>query len=203
MLEIKGICKKIKKREILNDISFTIDSSERVNIIGKSGCGKTTLLNIITGMLDSDSGKISLNGKDITRIPDLRQNYIGYMACGGCLLDALTVYENLDLVRKTDKKEINNILKALDIYEIRNSHPDDISSGEYRRVLFARTVIMDTPYIVLDEPTSNLDSISAEMIINYLNTDKMKEKGIIIATHDKRLYTENRQGVRNICFGDV
>lgn len=203
MLELKGIYKSFKKRVILDNISFSINRGERVNIIGRSGCGKTTLLNIITGMLDSDSGKISLNGKDITRISDLRQNYIGYMPCGGCLLDALTVCENLSLPKKTDKKEINSILKALDIYGIRDSHPDDISSGEYRRVLFARTVIMDTPYIVLDEPTSNLDGISAEMIINYLNTDKMKDKGIIIATHDKRLYTENRQGVRNICFGDV
>lgn len=200
MLKINGINKTFNNKNILNDINLEANIGDYICIIGKSGCGKTTLLNIIAGMMPPTNGNVLLDNVDIFSLSEnkrtkLRTNKIGYLNCGNCLLENLTVYENLKyalLLNKLpfDKNKIKELLTKLDIYNIRNSYPSQISAGEYKRVCFGRILIMDQDILILDEPTSNLDEKSADIIIDIINEIKNK-KIIIIATHDPKLMMGN------------
>lgn len=186
-------------RQGLEECSFTVGKGEYVAIIGRSGCGKTTLLNIITGMLPPSTGMVYINEEDMynglnpEKRTALRSSKIGYLNYGNCLLENLTIYENIIypiLIHggKCDRKEVNAILKELEIEGIRNSYPWQISAGEYRRACLGRILALHTEILVLDEPTSNLDEKSAEIIYRIISGLRQK-KGIVIATHDKNLVT--------------
>ena len=170
MIELKHIEKSYNGKKVIEDLSATITPEAYICVEGASGDGKTTLLNIIAGFTKPDKGEILADFGDIS-----------YMPCGNCLLEALTVKENLELVWFNE--ELINKLKLMDIL---NLYPREISSGEYKRVALARTILMNRTYILLDEPTSNLDETSAELIIDVINNLK-KNHGIVIATHDKKL----------------
>jgi putative ABC transport system ATP-binding protein len=199
MLEVKNINKKFNDRLILDNISLSVKNKDYICAVGKSGCGKTTFLNIIAGMMEPSEGEVVLNNVNIYK--DLKENKrtllrggeIGYLNYGNCLLENLTVYENIKytlLLNKLpfNKEDVKNILKKLEIFNVRNSYPAQISAGEYRRVCFGRILAMNPKLLILDEPTSNLDEKSANIIIGIIEELK-KEKTIIIATHDKELMT--------------
>lgn len=187
VLSVENVCKSFYKRPICTNISFDLSEGELMHMSGPSGCGKTTLLNLIAGMMKPDQGSICIDHISIQEIEKLRSNYIGYLPCGNSLLDSLTIEENIQFAAPNCKKEqIATILCDLGIDIIKNSYPREISSGEYKRACFARVLALNTPFLVLDEPTSNLDVQSSIKII-----DKIKQlsqiKGIIVSTHDKRL----------------
>jgi len=190
-LEVENINKAFRSSNIISDMSFSINDNEYLCIVGDSGCGKTTLLNIITGMLKPDSGIIKIDDIRVAkrRWSKIRNTTIGYLPCGNSLIESLTIYDNIKCAAKLYNKsdyDISALLKELKIDGITKAHPSEISSGEYKRACFARVLSLDTNFLVLDEPTSNLDSNSAGLIINILNKLSSK-KGIIIATHDNRL----------------
>lgn len=181
----------------LNECSFSVNQGEYVCIVGKSGCGKTTLLNIITGMLAPEAGNVYLDGENIykdlkqSKRTTLRNDKIGYLNYGNYLIENLTVYDNIlyPLLlngRKCEPNDIHTILDELEIGNIKTSYPRQISAGEYRRAGLARILALDTKILVLDEPTSNLDDKSGEIILNIISRIK-KQKNIIVATHDERL----------------
>ena len=175
MIELKNITKIYKKEIIIDDFSYDFaDNKSHYYIKGTSGIGKTTLLNIIAGITKPDNGEVLANFDDIA-----------YMPCGNCLLEALTIKENLELIAKIDEK----IIKKIQIEHILGKPPRQISSGEYKRALLARTLMMKKSFILLDEPTSNLDKENANIIIKTV--EDIKDKNIIIATHDKRLMKGN------------
>ncbi len=184
-------------RQELKECSFTVNQGEYVSIIGRSGCGKTTLLNIITGMLQPTTGSVYIDNVDIfnqlkvEKRTKLRNNKIGYLNYGNCLLENLNIFENIMYPvlltgRHYDKNEIQAIMRQLEITHINSSYPWQISAGEYRRVCLARVLALNTEILVLDEPTSNLDEKSSEIIYGIISSLR-ENKGIIIATHDKNL----------------
>ena len=170
MIKVEHISKTYNSIKIIDDISFNLNIGDYAYVKGDSGAGKTTLLNILSSFETADEGLLEVD-----------VNNIAYLPCGNCLLEALTIEDNIKLTH-FDKELINK----LKIENILNSYPRNISSGEYKRAALARTLGLNKPYILLDEPTSNLDKESANIIIKLI--DEIKDDHIIIvATHDKRL----------------
>lgn len=196
MLTIDHVSKQFDDRMILNDVSFSIKEGDYVTLVGRSGCGKTTLLNIATGMMHPSAGRVLWNGMNIYALSEnkrtrLRGKEIGFMTCQNALLENLTVYENLKYALllnhlPVQKDKIKEVLLDLHIDPVRHSYPAELSSGEYRRALFARTLCMNPTLFVLDEPTSNLDEDSKALIIQAIDQIG-KDKAVLVATHDPKL----------------
>lgn len=197
-INVKKISKSFKKKTILKNLSFVLTCPGLVCLKGESGSGKTTVLNIISGLLKADKGSIIIDEKEIDTIKNLRKDYITYLPCGNSLLESLTVLDNIKLVSGVAEEEACKLLSKLKIpSNIFFLYPREISTGEYKRVCFARALAMNTPFYLLDEPTSNLDEESANILIKEIS--KLgKEKGVIIATHDSRLLKKGK----NICLDE-
>ena len=197
MLKVENVNVIYDGITIVKDISFELSPSETLCLTGKSGSGKTTLLSVITGMKTPTSGKVTLDGKDIRKYRDLRKNRIAYVPTSFGLLPSLTVYENLSIVNNNpfcsisyeDNDRIINLLEELEIKDCMCKYPEFLSSGEYKRVSVARALCSKASYIIFDEPTSNLDNRSANIIADKILN--INDKGVIIATHDKRLMKGN------------
>ena len=195
-IKIKKVSKSFKKKTIIKDLSFDIDDTGLVCLKGESGSGKTTVLNLISGLLKIDEGSILIDGKEIKDIKNLRKDFITYLPCGNSLIESLTIIENINLVSGISEEEASRLLSKLKVSSsVYYLYPREISTGEYKRVCFARALAMDTPFYLLDEPTSNLDEESAKILIKEI-TELSKKKGVIIATHDSRLLKKGK----NICL---
>ena len=194
--KIKKVSKSFKKKTIIKDLSFDIDDTGLVCLKGESGSGKTTVLNLISGLLKIDEGSIFIDEKEIKDIKNLRKDFITYLPCGNSLIESLTIIENINLVSGISEEEASRLLSKLKVSSsVYYLYPREISTGEYKRVCFARALAMDTPFYLLDEPTSNLDEESAKILIKEIN-ELSKKKGVIIATHDTRLLKKGK----NICL---
>ena len=191
-INVKKIIKIFNKKEILKDLSFDLPSHGLICLKGESGSGKTTVLNIISGLLKPDEGTVFVDKKDIKTIKNLRKDYITYLPCGNSLLESLSIIDNIKLVSGVSEEEAIKLLSELKISSrVFLLYPREISTGEYKRVCFARTLAMDTPFFLLDEPTSNLDEESANILIKQI-MKLSKKKGVIIATHDSRLLEKGK-----------
>ena len=196
MINANNIAKRFGKNGF-DPISFSVGKGQLTGLTGASGCGKTTLLNILTGMLRPDSGTVSVDGTDLQTLRDkelsaLRSQKIGYMMQGNVLLPDLTVLQNLLIPAQLAGKKVlpaqaAALAERLNIGNILASYPSEISGGEYRRVMLARILLLDTPVLVADEPTSNLDAESAELVREMLTERREQGVTLLIATHDKLL----------------
>ena len=191
-IKIKKISKSFKKKTIIKDLSFDIDDTGLICLKGESGSGKTTVLNLISGLLKIDEGSIFIDGKEIKDIKNLRKDFITYLPCGNSLIESLTIIENINLVSGISEEEASRLLSKLKVSSsVYYLYPREISTGEYKRVCFARALAMDTPFYLLDEPTSNLDEESAKILIKEI-TELSKKKGVVVATHDSRLLKKGK-----------
>lgn len=187
------------KTHALNNINITIKQGEFIAITGESGCGKTTLLNLIAGLDYPTSGKIKIDGIDITTLSDqelaqLRFNKISIVFQFFNLLSVLSASENIELAMMIAKKPENEqqrrakeLLKKMGLANKANSKPNELSGGEQQRVAIARALANDSKLILMDEPTGNLDSKTSQDIIKYIKKLNQEGKTIIIATHDQTL----------------
>lgn len=194
MLELTNVSKSYKERKILKNINLQLENVGLVFLLGNSGEGKTSLLNII-GLLDKNfSGEVIYNKKllnptDIEAISDYQRNHIGVIFQDYNLIDYLTVKENIELSMKLSGKKINpseceEIFKKLNIQHIVNNRADELSGGEKQRVAIARTICRRNDIILADEPTGNLDKNNSEIIFETLK--KLSEEHlIIVVTHDE------------------
>ena len=200
MIECHNIVKEFgdPPQRILKDISFNINSGEFVSISGRSGSGKSTLLYIISSLDFASSGKVLLDGKNVSQmsvdeIHEFRNLHIGFIFQFHFLLSELTALENILLPPRNIGKEKEyldtaySLLKRMNIEHIMNKYPAQMSGGEQQRVAIARALIMNPKYIFADEPTGNLDSQNGEIVMNVLKEiNKKKGTTICLVTHDEQ-----------------
>jgi putative ABC transport system ATP-binding protein len=174
------------------------EKGEHLLITGQSGCGKTTLLHLIAGLLRPDNGAVYVKGQDITRLKNKRLDRhrgreIGIVFQSPHFIKSLTAAENLLMPAylnklTVDKAYLDNLFDTLNITHCRNSRTNEMSQGELQRLSIARAVINKPSLILADEPTSSLDDKNCEEAISLLRSQSEKlQAGLLIVTHDKRL----------------
>ncbi len=218
MIEVKGLSKiyPTKEREFvaLKDVSLKITKGEFVAVLGESGSGKTTFLNMLSGIDIKTSGEICFNGKNTDKFNDLewrklRNSEIGFIFQRFNLIDHLTVMENviLPLILTGTEEEIASqlalkILKEVGLVGVENKLAKELSGGQRQRVAIARTIIINPTIILADEPTGALDSTTAKEIMALLQ--KFADGRIIIlVTHDEDLAYKNANRVVRLHDGEV
>ena len=189
-LEIIGLSKTFKRKEAVNNISFKVKKNEIIGILGPNGCGKTTTIGMILGLLKPTSGKVFINGVEIEkkRVELLEQlNFISpYVE----LPKKLTVKQNLEVYGrlydiKNLKEKIENLSEKLRLNEILNKVTGELSSGQKNRVSLAKSVINDPSVLLLDEPTASLDPETGDFVRNFLeNYQKDYKASILLASHN-------------------
>ena len=180
-------------------VSFDINESEFVAIMGASGSGKTTLLNCISTIDNVTSGNIFVGDENITKIKeeqlaDFRKNNLGFIFQDFNLLDTLTAYENIALaltIQKVNAREIdkrvNAIAEKLGIKEILKKYPYQVSGGQKQRIASARAIITNPKLVLADEPTGALDQKTGGEVLNFLKDINKIGKTVIIVTHDTKI----------------
>ncbi|MBU4346386.1 MAG: ABC transporter ATP-binding protein [Candidatus Omnitrophica bacterium] len=199
MIEIQGLTKSFNGHKVLDNLNLTIDKGQTCVIIGRSGCGKSVLLKHIVGILKPDSGRILIDGKDITVLRDKELDELrmkmGMVFQGGALFDSLTVGENVGFEfiehRKLDPRELLEIIEEalcmVGLCGIENLMPSELSGGMKKRVALARAICMKPEIIFYDEPTTGVDPITADSINELIRSlhDKIKVTSIAV-THDMK-----------------
>ena len=190
MIEGINICKKFDEQIIFDNFNFRIEDNEFVCFSGRSGKGKTTLLNI-SGLIEPiTSGKIIFDGKEYLTSRDKLEFYqkkVGFLFQNYALIDDKTVRANLELIHKKNRTEID-ILQALDKVGLKSkvdSKVYTLSGGEQQRVALARLFVKKCEFILADEPTGSLDSDNSRMVVNLLNQLNKEGKTIVLVSHDK------------------
>ena len=189
-LEIIRLSKTFKRKEAVSNISFKVNENEIIGILGPNGCGKTTTIGMILGLLKPTSGKVLINGVEIEkkRVEILEQlNFISpYVE----LPKKLTVKQNLEVYGrlydiKNLKEKIENLSEKLRLNEILNKVTGELSSGQKNRVSLAKSVINDPSVLLLDEPTASLDPETGDFVRNFLeNYQKENKASILLASHN-------------------
>jgi putative ABC transport system ATP-binding protein len=180
----------------INNLHLTVGSGEFVAVMGKSGCGKTTLLSLIGGLDRPDSGRVLVNGQDITRLGDgeltrYRRDQVGIVFQFFNLIPILTVSENVGLPcllqaqrEPAIRSRVEHLLTEVGLWNRRDHYPHEISGGEMQRVAMARALVNRPRLILADEPTGNLDSRTGGEILHLLGELRERHQiTVVLATH--------------------
>ena len=200
----------------IDEIDLSVNVGEIMAIVGPSGSGKSTLLNIMGLIIPLDSGKILIDGEDVSCYSDnklclLRNSLFGYIFQEFALVEDESVYENIRIpllyskkyMRKEYKYRISFAAQQLDIQDKLFRKVEQLSGGEKQKVAIARAIVCDQPFILADEPTSSLDATNRELILDILiRLCKKEGKTVIIATHDKEI-AERCDRVINLKDGKI
>ncbi len=194
MIDVKNVTKAYDDKIVLEDATLHIDDGEFVFIVGPTGAGKSTLIKLISREIEPDEGDIIVDGKVIDdlsnrEIPAFRRQ-IGMVFQDFRLLPNLTVYENVAFAkevvhspRKTIKRIVPQLLAMVDIEDLADKFPDQISGGEQQRVAIARAIANNPKYIIADEPTGNLDGETAWAIMDLLAQINRRGTTVVMVTH--------------------
>ena len=199
ILQLCDISKYYKNNMIFNNINLTVNKGEVVSIIGKSGCGKSSLLKCINKLEKIQQGKIFIYNHDVEniKVEDLRKR-VGIVFQDYNLFSHLTVIENLTIglmkLKKMTKsesiKKAEEILKKIDLIDKKNNYPDELSGGQQQRVAIARTILMKPNLILLDEPTSALDKESKNSVFDMIKELVKENMTMIIVSHEEQFVEE-------------
>jgi phospholipid/cholesterol/gamma-HCH transport system ATP-binding protein len=216
IIEIKNLKKSFGKQEVLKNISLTLLHEENLVVLGKSGSGKSVLIKCIVGLMNSDSGSISVFDNNVSalsrnQLSELRKK-IGFLFQSGALYDSMTVKENLEFPLRRIKTEftekqiaekIQEVLENVGLADALNKMPSQLSGGMRKRISLARTIVVDPLIMLYDEPTTGLDPVTSGEISLLINDVQKKYKtSSIIITHDIECarHTANRVVMVNDCF---
>lgn len=186
-----------KAFDAVSKVDFTLAPHELVAIVGRSGNGKTTLLNLLAGLLKPTTGQVKVDGKDLDTLNDreiskLRNNTIGFVTQNQSLLASLTALDNAILpatlyAAKGGDQAFERALKlfeALEIKHLTEAYPNELSGGELRRVAIARALINQPKVFIADEPTGDLDAQSTDLVMKLLAGLPEEGTAVVFATHD-------------------
>ncbi|HEX7572132.1 MAG TPA: ABC transporter ATP-binding protein [Bacteroidota bacterium] len=203
MIKVDHVTKSYRRDSIeipvLRDISIDVPTGEFLALMGPSGSGKTTLLNLIAGIDRPDAGKVVVNGTDIALLGESelarwRARHVGFIFQFYNLLPVLTAFENVELPllltglsRKEKREHVEAALNLVGLGDRIHHYPKQLSGGQEQRVAIARAIVTDPTILVADEPTGDLDKVSAGEIMDLLDRlNKEFKKTIVMVTHDPR-----------------
>lgn len=207
MIELQHIWKQFGSRIIFSDLNLNFQSGMVYALIGDSGCGKTTLLNMLAKLETFDKGEIIYKGKSLTSLKneEFYRNELGYLFQNFGLLESQTIRENLELGligKKQNKKQEKErlLLQALQAvrldYLSLNQKIYELSGGEAQRIALAKIILKDPPLILADEPTASLDPKNSKEIMEILLELRNANRTIIIATHNPSIWKMADQVIR-------
>lgn len=201
MLKLKNVSKYYYQNGIIAEgfskVNLELHLGEFVVITGESGSGKTTLINVLSGLDSYEDGEMYINGEETSHYTEkdyleYRRKYVSNIFQNFNLVNSYTVYQNIELVMLLNgfnkykiRKEVNDLINIVGLKKFKNTKVSKLSGGQKQRVAIARALANDTPIIVLDEPTGNLDSKSSKEILELLN-EISKNKLVIMVTHNKK-----------------
>jgi putative ABC transport system ATP-binding protein len=203
LVEIQGVVKSYQRGDqivpVLEDISLSIQRGEFMALMGPSGSGKSTLLNLIAGIDAVDAGSIIIDGVDIvtldeSELADWRSMHVGFIFQFYNLIPVLTAFENVELPllltslsRRERRKHVLAALSVVNLGDRMDHYPSELSGGQQQRVAIARAIVSDPSILVADEPTGDLDRVSAGEILALMGRlNREFNKTIIMVTHDPR-----------------
>ncbi|HZY79813.1 MAG TPA: ATP-binding cassette domain-containing protein [Cyclobacteriaceae bacterium] len=184
--------------------NFAVERGEHCLLLGESGCGKTTLLHLLGGLLRTNTGSIKVGGQELRELSEagldgFRGEHIGFIFQKNHLISALTVEQNLLLAPYLSKKEgsrVADVLNALNLPGIQKKKITTLSQGQAQRVAIARALMNKPDVILADEPTSALDDRNCDAVIELLmNVAKENQTTLVIATHDSRLKSKVKRQI--------
>jgi putative ABC transport system ATP-binding protein len=204
LIEIQNVSKVYNTTAVpvqaVKDVSLNIEKQEFTAIVGPSGSGKTTLLNILGGLDKPINGHVVIDGEDITtlasgKLTDFRLHRIGFVFQAYNLIPVFTAKENVEfimLLQGVDKKErtrrATELLEAVGLKDRMDSRPMQLSGGQQQRVAVARALASKPSFVLADEPTANLDSTSAEALLDMMESlNQEREMTFIFSTHDQKV----------------
>ena len=202
ILKVENLTKTYGSGENLvhavDDVSFSVEKGEFVAIVGTSGSGKSTLLNMIGGLDVPTSGKVIVDGRELSTLKDeqltiFRRRKIGFIFQNYNLVPVLNVYENIVLPveldgNKVDKKFMKEVVQMLGLEDKLNNMPNNLSGGQQQRVAIARALVSKPSIVLADEPTGNLDSKTSADALGLLKTTSQKfHQTIVMITHNNEI----------------
>ncbi|MHA1293308.1 MAG: ABC transporter ATP-binding protein [Promethearchaeota archaeon] len=211
IIVLDKILKRFRKKDILDYLSLNIREGEIFGIVGRSGCGKTTLLKVLIGMLNYELGKIYFDGQKIHIFnKDFLKNNIGFASQENMLYDELTLMENIfyygklyNLSGKIIKKNASSLLKLADLDGAKNSLIKTFSGGMKKRANILVSLIHNPKVLILDEPTVGLDPVLRDSIWDYINEVNKTGKTIIVTSHLLEELQDNCSGIAFMDKGKI
>lgn len=202
-IEAKNIHKTFGKGDAavhaLRGASLSVDKGEMVAVMGKSGSGKSTLLNILGGLMTMDEGELRVGGKKVDfrkkkYLLNYRRREVGFVVQYFALIDDMNVYKNVSLPlryqgipRAKIRQRTTKMLRNLGIEEKAKAYPGELSGGQQQRAAIARALVKNAKIILADEPTGALDEDTGNDVMKLFQRLKMKDRAIIIVTHDSKV----------------
>lgn len=186
MIEVHNLYQSFGKKLVLKDVHLEIKKNERCALVGRNGAGKSTFINSLIGVLPIKTGRIAINGAEVSRKKKCVNNEIAYLPEKFMLYPLLTGLDNMlffakAVSDKVDESRIESLLKSVNLWEDRYSCINGYSKGMLQRLGLAITLYQDSDILVLDEPTSGLDPIGRNEVLNILKS--LKNKTILLSSH--------------------
>ena len=206
LLKTKSLCKSFARGKnsffAVKNVEFSISASDFVFIVGRSGSGKTTFLNLISGILYPTQGHVFFEDEDISSMSDTAKSFyrnesIGFVPQSLAYLPNLSVFDNVRVPfflfnRDGDSEgRALSLLELMDIAHLKNEMPQNLSGGEVKRMLIARALMNSPKLLIADEPTANLDKETSETVMNLIKSVNKLGTAVLIVTHDSEILDEN------------
>ena len=195
-IQAQQLVKSYRKRKVVDDVSVVVKPGEIVGLLGPNGAGKTTTFNMVVGLVAPDSGNVSIDGKDVSRMPMHRRarHGLGYLPQDSSIFRKLTVSQNMlavlelnpSLTRADREKTTRATLEEFGLLRVADSLGETLSGGERRRAEIARSLLLNPRYILFDEPFAGIDPINIQELQKEISALRKRGLGILLTDHNVR-----------------